>query len=210
MMDDSWDVPLEDYEKYYGSLVLDKDKFSESCNSDNPAQNLKNLTDRIKSLGWKGLGGWVCAQESEVYKKTNSEDYWKERILWAKEAGFSYWKVDWGKNDSDFEFRKMLTDLGHKYAPELIIEQAKAQENIPVCDVFRTYDVPAIMSIPRTMNKCADTLMYTCKKGYKGIINCEDEVYFAAALGCAMHRLGTKMNGEGDTSEPGVVVCVEE
>ena len=207
VMDDSWDVPFEDYEKYYGSLILDKGKFPESCNSNNTVKNLKNLTDKIKSLGWKGLGGWVCAQESEVYQKTSIEEYWKERLLWAKEAGFSYWKVDWGKSDSDFEFRKMLTDSGHKYAPELIIEQAKVQESIPVCDVFRTYDVPAIMSIPRTMNKCADTLMHTCEEGYKGIINCEDEVYFAAALGCAMgimrHPMtGNLPNGEPDLSFP--------
>lgn len=156
VMDDSWDTPFEDYEKFYGSLVLDKNKFPESCMGNNPAESLKKLTDRVKVLGWKGLGGWVCAQESEKFFDKNRENYWKERMLWAKEAGFSYWKVDWGKSDSDFGFRKMLTDLGHKVVPELTIEQAKVQENIPVCDVFRTYDVPAIMSISRTMNKNTD------------------------------------------------------
>lgn len=49
--------------------------------------------------------------------------------------------------------------------------------------------------------------MNTLKRGYKGIINCEDEAYFAAALGCSMgimrHPMaGNLPNGEPDLSFP--------
>lgn len=107
MMDDSWDVPPDGDESYYGSLVLNKEKFPESVGGkQSNAEALLSLTERIKSLGWKGLGGWVCAQESERF---DGKKYWETRFQDANFSGFSYWKVDWGKHADDPDFRKMLT-----------------------------------------------------------------------------------------------------
>ena len=65
VMDDSWDVPLDGDSSYYGSLQLSPEKFPEAWEgSENATEALKKLTDRIKALGWRGLGGWVCAQPS--------------------------------------------------------------------------------------------------------------------------------------------------
>lgn len=76
-------------------------------------------------------------------------------------------------------------------------------DSIRFAEVFRTYDVPAIMSIPMTMQKTADCLTHTDG----GKINCEDEAYTAAALGCVMgimrHPMrGNLPNGEPDLSFP--------
>ncbi len=207
VMDDSWDVPLNNDEAYYGSLVLSEDKFpSFSKDTNNP---LKALTEKIKSLGWKGLGGWVCARESPLYTDGKSvEEYWTERLKTMHEAGFSYWKVDWGRKEKSFEFRKMLTELGRIHAPNLIIEHAMIKDIIPYCDTFRTYDVPAIMSIPMTIQKIINFKDISKSIGKnKGLINCEDEVYIAAAGGYAMgvmrHPLsGTFLNGKADMSFP--------
>ncbi len=212
VMDDSWDVPLENYEPYYGSLQLDKTKFPEStADGRTNAEAMKVLADRIKALGWKGLGGWVCAQESELFSEGKTpEEYWTERLKEAHEAGFSYWKVDWGKNMQDPEWRKMLTNLGKKYAPNLTIEQSMIKEIIPVSDVYRTYDVPAIMSIPMTMEKLREfSAVGTTKEGYLGLVNCEDEAYVAAAGGYAMGIMrhpysGAFVNGKPDMSFPAV------
>lgn len=107
VMDDSWDVPPDGDESYYGSLVLNKEKFPESVGGkQSNAEALLSLTERIKSLGWKGLGGWVCAQESERF---DGKKYWETRFQDANFSGFSYWKVDWGKHADDPDFRKMLT-----------------------------------------------------------------------------------------------------
>ena len=203
VMDDSWDVPVKNHEKHYGSLVLDKGKFPGFYEENNPQKSLERLTERVKQAGWKGLGGWVCAQESPLYPEKSAEEYWIKRLKWCQNAGFSYWKVDWGEKAKDLGFRRMLTRLQKQYAPDIVIEHAMLADAIGFGDVFRTYDVPAIMSIPMTMQKTAECLTHTDG----GMINCEDEAYIAAALGCVMgimrHPLcGNLPGGEPDLSFP--------
>lgn len=208
VIDDSWDVPPQNNGTYYGSLVLDGEKFPNSThNAKTNAESLKNLVERIKSLGWKGLGGWICAQES---KKIDTEltvsEYWKKRCIEADISGFCYWKVDWGEKASDVDFRKMLTEYAKKYAPNLTVEHAVTYDILPYCDVFRTYDVPAIMSIPMTIKKLEDIFSGN-STDEMGIINCEDEAYIAAAGGFSMGIMrhpytGCFTNGNADMSFP--------
>lgn len=211
VMDDSWDVPKgTENRPLCGSLQLDKEKFPESTKDCDNATALKRLTDRIKALGWKGLGGWVCAQEAITEPDKDSPDYRITRLKEADFAGFSYWKVDWGAKSRFADYRKEMTKLGKRYAPNLIIEHAMLKEIIPCSDVFRTYDVPAIMSIPMTMEKLknfgnADKT----EAGLTGLINCEDEVYIAAAAGYTMGIMrhpyaGAFVNGKPDMSFPAV------
>ena len=211
VMDDSWDIPLTgDQAGYFGSLILNSERFPSYAKAGIANQDaLKNLNTTIKDKGWKGLGGWVCAQEAPGFINGKSpEEYWTERAKWANYSGFAYWKVDWGKKIYDYNFRKMLTDIAHQYAPNLTVENAQNDSVIPVSDVFRTYDVPAILSIPMTMKKLKNTLApFTTGNGYKGLICAEDEVYIAAALGCTMgvmrHPMaGNLPNGKPDPSFP--------
>lgn len=211
VIDDSWDVPTENEDKYFGSLILDRAKFPESTAGDvSNAEALKSLTERVKALGWKGLGGWICAQEAPACFDGDREKYWVERLKDADASGFAYWKVDWGVRANDIEFRKMLTELGRKYAPRLIIEHAMTPEIIPCSDVYRTYDVPAVMSIPLTMQKLAFfAKVGEAEKGYMGLVNCEDEVYVAAAGGFTMGSMrhayeGEFPNGQPDCSFPSI------
>lgn len=210
VMDDSWDVPLDGDETYYGSLILNEEKFPVATqNGVDNGVALKRLTDRVKALGWKGLGGWVCAQEAKRFMEDmTSEQYWEKRLKEMHHAGFSYWKVDWGKKAGSMNFRRMLTDLARKYAPDLTVEHAIITEAIPYSDVYRTYDVPAILSIPMTMQKLKEVLC--CEReqtGYRRLINCEDEVYIAAAGGFTMGVMrhpyvGTFDDGRADMSFP--------
>lgn len=135
------------------------------------------------------------------------ENFWIERLKEAEAAQFSYWKVDWGKQSINAEWRRMLSDLGHKYAPHLFIEHALDNSFITFSDAFRTYDVENVISQPTTIGRIVDLLPYKTEKGAKGIINCEDEPYIAAGLGCAIgvmrHPLtGTFPNGKQDWSFP--------
>lgn len=211
IMDDSWDVPPYDDPAFYGSLIPDREKFPDATRGNAaPGEALKRLTARMRALGWKGLGGWVCAQEApaEAESFSSPEDYWTARLRDAAYAGFSYWKVDWGKKAADADFRRMLTALGKKYAPELIIEHAMIKSLIPHADVYRTYDVPALMSIPMTMEKLRDfTDVPRPEDGCMGLINCEDEAYIAAAGGFSMGIMrhpyrGALPNGSADPSFP--------
>ncbi len=64
---------------------------------------------------------------------------------------------------------------------------ATAHNLVEFSDVLRTYDVSAQLSIPTTIDRVAQILnsFKSLPRG-KGIINCEDEPYIAAALGCAI------------------------
>ncbi|MBQ6947236.1 MAG: hypothetical protein IJN42_04230 [Clostridia bacterium] len=204
VMDDSWDVPPDNDERYYGSLQLDKEKFPTFCNEELP---LKALTEKVKALGWKGLGGWVCARESPTLPAQNEQAYWSERLKETQRAGVSYWKVDWGEKCRKPAFRKMLTELGRIHAPDLWIEHAKIRESLPHSDVFRTYDVPALMSIPMTLEKIAALAPFPEAGDNKCLINCEDEAYIAAAGGFAMGimrhpHVGPFADGRTDLSFP--------
>lgn len=212
VMDDSWDVPVQEKKVYFGSLVLSADKFPETIQkAKTNSAALKLLTQNVKSLGWKGLGGWVCAQEAKAFVEGKTEaEYWTQRLQDANESGFSLWKVDWGEKEKDIHFRQFLTDLGHKIAPKLVIEQAMTEKIIPTCDLYRTYDVPAIMSIPMTMEKIKSCLSVGEKQqGYQGLINCEDEAYIAAAGGFVMGIMrhpyvGAFMDERADNAFPEV------
>jgi hypothetical protein len=54
-------------------------------------------------------------------------------------------------------------------------------------DVYRTYDVTSILSLPTTLDRLAEMLKGA--QGHsevRGLLNVEDEVYVAAAMGCTM------------------------
>ena len=220
VMDDSWDVavpanPGDDDPKTnpgYGSLVPDPGKFPTfTAGSASPEQALAKLSEAVRAKGWKGLGGWVCAQESApLLGNRTPEEYWRERLEWSEHAGFAYWKVDWGKRCGDTEFRRMLSRLAHKAAPHVTVENAMKTEVIPDSDVFRSYDVPAILSVPMTMAKLAKLVDTDAPRdGFLGLVNCEDEAYAAAAGGFAMGIMrhpfaGTLPDGRADMSFPAV------
>ena len=69
----------------------------------------------------------------EKFTPEREREYWRERILWSKEAGINYWKVDWGERAHSVEFRKMLTELGAELHPGLLIEHSIP--NSPVNDL---------------------------------------------------------------------------
>ena len=214
MLDDGWDVDYginPDTQMFrFGSLELSEERFP-STKGLSPAERMKVINHRVKALGWKGIGIWIAAQRSaEDYDSPFSEKdlpYWKERILWCREAGVEYWKVDWGTQAANSDFRRALTDLGHTLYPDLIIEHAVcmgplngfnhpdpakrgryageewcvalAKEVSSYSDVFRSYDVLNATAIPTTLDRLATLLPMA-----KGYVNGEDECYINAALGC--------------------------
>lgn len=201
VMDDSWDIPTEinhvNNNPYLGRVELDEGRFPSFMSTQGSADRLRRLNERIKSIGWKGIGGWICAQKSDNFPNVSEETYWTDRLRAAHEAGVGYWKVDWGRNSRNDQWRRMLTALGKKHAPGLWIEHAMKNEYVEFSDAFRTYDVENITAIPVTLQRIVDLLPYKAADGARGIINCEDEAYIAAGLGCAIgimrHEFGGKL-----------------
>lgn len=208
VMDDSWDVGVNEAKGDFGSLILNSEKFPLSTKDSDNKNALKNLSAKLRSLGWKGLGGWVCAQTATNFMSNKSdEEYYIERLKDANYSNFSLWKVDWGSRDGDIIFRKNLTKLQKEHAPNLVIEHAITKDIIPDADLYRTYDVPAIASIPMTMEKLYNLLKVYKKGEGKALLNCEDEVYIASAGGFTMGVMrhpyvGNFPNGEKDRSFP--------
>jgi len=63
-------------------------------------------------------------------------------------------------------------------------------------DVYRTYDVTSILSLPTTIDRLAEMLKGS--EGHPevlGLLNVEDEVYVAAAMGCTMGILRHPLYG---------------
>lgn len=208
VMDDSWDIPISETSKdgpTFGLTELSQERFPSYTG--NPAERLTKLVNAVKAKGWKGLGGWICAQEAPIAGSVNPEEYWTKRLKDANQAGFIYWKVDWGKQSRNLEWRKNMTRLGRIYAPNLIIEHAFNGTPLEFSDTYRTYDVENVIAQPVTIQRIADLLKYKPQGEAKGIINCEDEPYIAAGLGCAIGVMrypfpGNLPNGKTDYSFP--------
>lgn len=216
LMDDSWDIPVgavKNQSPWYGSQILARDKFPSFFGDGedfDPARNtaaMKKLSEAIKSLGWRGIGGWICIQKSPLAPEKTDEDYWRERMKWSNDAGWLYWKVDWGNDMHKYAVRRLMTELRFEYAPDLRVEHALMPEIIPFADTYRTYDVFTLLAIPITLSKLEEDFGFDAAPGHLGIINCMDEVYTAAALGCSIDvtrhdMVGSLPDGRPDPSFP--------
>ena len=65
VLDDGWDVPAGSAPQKdlsaFGSLIVDEAKFP-SCTG-TPEERLRTLSERVRTLGYAGLGLWVAAEE---------------------------------------------------------------------------------------------------------------------------------------------------
>ena len=236
VMDDSWDIPYDSNSKrphgsnydneYLALLTIDPTRFPSFDGND--SERMIKLVEAVKEKGWKGLGGWICAQNpinltkkytgkqntfenSKKWSAKQEEKYWKMRLKESQDAGFLYWKVDWGNKDRDDEFRRNLSKWGREVAPDVVIEHASFQDGGPhkpyyidFSEVLRTYDVRPDLSQAQTISRVAEVLgSGKAELDNWGIINCEDEAYIAAGLGCAIGIMrhpyvGTLPNGNID------------
>ena len=218
LMDDGWDVPFEGCASFpisaFGSVIPSSDRFPSFPGT--PAERLKGINDKLRDIGWRGLGLWISPtmtgkEQDFQYEdhREQHEEYWIERVLWCKEAGVRYWKVDWGSfgHGDIVEYRRMISRIGKAYFPELIIEQTTcsapyngipeegktrytdydftislAKQVVEFCDVYRTYDVTDdMLSDTTTLDRLSWFLSFApC------VMSCEDALYTGAVLGCAL------------------------
>ncbi|MGD0923044.1 MAG: hypothetical protein ABSA70_14970 [Terriglobia bacterium] len=91
-------------------------------------------------------------------------------------------------NDEVVSWEKLVANKKGSYRSwdnGRILQQAV--ELISFSDVLRTYDVTAYFSVPTTLDRVAQILAEAARlRGGPGLVNCEDEPFIAAALGCAL------------------------
>jgi hypothetical protein len=195
LLDDSWDVPFNNDKSYFGSLIVDQDRFP-SVKGLKPAERLQTLSGMIRKAGWKGLGLWTCAQEAPRYHADDSLAYFKERFGWMDKADIGYWKVDWGEKDKSPQWRAFLTKTGKENAPGLNIEHALTPDVLASAELYRTYDVEGVVSIPHTIARIGKMLSYLSEGKAVSVLNCEDEAYIAAGAGCSIGVMRHEFKGE--------------
>ncbi len=213
LLDDGWDVPYdidaETSRDPFGAVEPNPQKFPGYGRTS--AQRLKTLSEKVKALGYAGLGLWISPQipfEKDEATLEEAREYWTERAKWCAEAGVRYWKVDWGKHQFDREYLELMTDCVRANAPELLIEHAhgngpfggpyspedavakKMADLLEVSDFFRTYDV--IEPFVDDTSLCRlDALLSNVDKtrvraDVKGCVNIESSPLIAAGLAVNM------------------------
>ncbi len=213
LLDDGWDLPpqtnpnTDDSRQLYGAVAPDEIKFAQFGNT--PEKRLKGISDKLKEMGYSGLGLWISPQQSSLEKNiTDDRQYWVKRAKWCHNAGVLYWKVDWGKEDNNDDYRKMMTECVHKYAPGLIVEHAIIQKpcthnnyygfflkeraervkyQMTFCDAYRTYDLLEPFDKTCTLQRAHEAFMSPDKEATGlALVNAENMYTIAAALGCTI------------------------
>ena len=197
LLDDGWETGGT------ATFELDPKKFPSF--SGTPVERLAALNRKAREKQWRGIALW-CRNPPGGEADKRLED-------WSAKADIGYWKIDIG----DPSFR--LTALRDQTRLPLTLEHVHGE--LPVngdwrkdgrfgsqrwgsrrldilahTDVYRTYDVTSILSLPTTLDRVA--VMLRGAEGHpevSSLLNVEDEVYVAAVLGCTMGILRHPLEG---------------
>lgn len=216
VIDDGWDVPLgscepQNDEHSFGLLSPDEEKFPNY--GDTYTERLTTLSNKIKEMGYAGLGLWVPTLNPNEPKNNKftieqAKKYWIECAKRCRAADIKYLKVDWG-NHPEREYREMMTRVFKEYAPGIIIEHAAPQavfteltdtkkraedtrEILPISDVFRLYDVIKPFKNAPMLSRADEALSAAAgaELGTAGILNGEICAPICAALGLSVGIMG--------------------
>jgi hypothetical protein len=199
LLDDAFDFPLGGghNDPHRGSIEVDTGRFPSYTGT--PAERLAKLSKDVKARGWRDLGLWICNSRPNVDSPPiDSDAYWCERLAWSQQAGIGSWKVDWGigiPGKPLWKFR--LTPKARAVAPDIWIEVGGG----PAGDLYRTYDVGISVSIPETIRRIGVFLAKEDPQDHR-IINCEDEVYIGAGLGCSYGIMRHPLTGNMPNGKP--------
>lgn len=168
-------------------------------------ERLRELNRTVREAGWQGAALWC--------RNTSEGDDGRRLETLSDAAGIRYWKIDIG--DPNFRL------VQERDAMRLPLRLEHVHGELPVngdwnsdgrfgaqpwgsrrmtilrnTDVYRTYDVTSILSLPTTLDRLA--AMLEGAQGHpeiKALLNVEDEVYVASAMGCTMGVMRHPLTG---------------
>ena len=197
LLDEGWE------EGGYATFIPDGEKFPSLHGT--PPEKLKQLNKAVQALGWRGLALWC--------RDTPGGETDRKLVDWSREAGITYWKIDGG--DKTFRVDQVRSQeqvpliTEHVYPEGLLNGDWRKDgrfgpqtwgsprlEMLRQADVYRTYDTSTTLSIPTTIDRIAELLKASQGHAHvRALLNCEDEVYLAAALGCTMGVMRHPLRG---------------
>jgi hypothetical protein len=196
MLDDGWESGGT------ASFELDAQKFPSFSGA--PEQRLASLNAAVRKTEWRAAALW-CRNTPGGRRDEQLE-------MLSEAASIPYWKIDIG--DPAFH----LVDLRRRNHARLLLEHvhgespvngnwrhdgrfgaqpwgSRRQQILAHTDVYRTYDVTSILSLPTTLDRVAEMLKGAQGSGSRALLNVEDEVYVAAVMGCTMGVLRHPLEG---------------
>lgn len=197
LMDEGWESGG------YASFDPDVRKFPSLKGT--TVERITRLNSRVKDSGWRALALWC--------RDTPGGEADKQLVSRSTQAGIPYWKIDGGDKDFNVSHMRDLTHspliLEHVH-PEgplngtwkedgrfgaLTVDSPRFQM-LRRADVYRTYDTSTTLSVPTTLDRISELLLVSVgHPEVTAILNCEDEVYIAAALGCTMGIMRHPLRG---------------
>jgi hypothetical protein len=188
LLDDGWESGGT------ATFELETSKFPSFQGS--AAERLSQLNRAAQEASWRGAALW-CRNTPGGAQDSRLEEL-------SRTADIRYWKIDVG--DPAFNLirvrdqKRIPLMLEHVHG-ELPVNgdwradgrfgsqpwDSRRMQILAHTDVYRTYDVTSILSLPTTLDRLAEML-----KGAQGhpeihgLLNVEDEVYVAAVMGCTM------------------------
>ena len=132
LLDGGWDLPYGTTTggakslSMRGACIPHPDRFPSLKGT--PGERLKALNDKVKSLGWRGVGVWIPAHvhgdmaKGRMLTDEEAREVLAEKMRLCKEAGVEYWKIDWGMRSNSVAFRRLMSDVRDKVYPGLILE----------------------------------------------------------------------------------------
>jgi len=197
LLDDGWEAG--------GNATFDLDALKFPSFSGSASDRLRKLNRASQDAGWRGAAVWCRDPAVDAVGLAN------ERM--SETAGVRYWKIDGG--DRSFDLIRFRNDNRVALTLEHVNGEgplngdwkkdgrfgsqpwgSRRMEILRHTDVYRTYDVSSILSIPTTLDRAAEMLRGA--EGHseiRGLLNVEDEVYIAATLGCTMGVMRYPLTG---------------
>ncbi len=205
LLDEGYNTKAKD------GMEIDPSKFPSLKGS--PAERQIQLSKLVLRYGWGKLGLWSRGIESIPETR--------ERVMWAKNAGVGYWKIDGGDEKCIYD------SLRNLIYPELVIEHAiwpgvTVFNNGPNgslmagygadrvnflenTDVVRIYDIDQPIGQITGLARVAGLLAVSNgDKKAKAIINCEDLVTVGAGLGCSYGIFRFPITGKRPQGDPDI------
>jgi len=203
LLDDGWEKGGT------ATFELDTAKFPSFHGT--PPERLSKLNNAVQKDGWRGAALWC--------RNTPADNKIRRLESLSGSAGVQYWKIDLG--DPTFSLVRLRNEIRIPLTFEHVHGElpvngdwhkdgrfgaqpwnSRRMTILRNTDVYRTYDVTSILSLPTTLDRLA--AMLEGAEGHpevKSLLNVEDEVYVAAVMGCTMgvmrHPL-TRMRPGGD------------
>ncbi|MFC6645517.1 hypothetical protein ACFQBQ_07940 [Granulicella cerasi] len=204
LLDDGWESGGT------ATFELDEQKFPSYRGS--TSERLRKLNHSVRKAGWRGLALW-CRNTPGGLK-----DERLERL--SADAGIGYWKVDIGDPTFNLIQTRNANHLPlrfehvHGESPLNGDWQrtgrfgsqpsgSKRQQILAHTDIYRTYDVTSMLSLPTTLDRLAEMLKGAQSRSeIRALLNVEDEAYVAAVMGCTMGIMRHPLSGLRPDTDP--------